>query len=435
MTADDQASGMPSGPTSGVSSPDALWRDRRFATYWGGQTVSQLGDRISELALPLIAVTMLHASPTAVGLLTAAVWAPNLLSLVVGAWVDCQQRKRRLLIWADLLQAGVILSLPLAYHLGEVTLVHLFAVALLAGAGSVLYQTAYPTFFVSLVRREQYLEANSLLSGTRSGSFIVGPALAGGLIQVLTAPVAVLLDGVSFLLSAVLIGRVQVDEATRARDEQPERLLRRAADGMRFLVRHPYLKASLACATTINFFSFVVSALVILFASRTLGLSAGTIGLAFGIGATGGLLGAVLASRVARRLGVGRTIAVGAVLFTAPLALLPLASGTVWTRAGVLGLVEFLSGMGVMLFDVNLNALQTAVTPDEMRSRVAGAFSSVNYGIRPLGAVVGGLCGQLIGVGPTMVAAAVGGSLSFLWLLRSPIITTRTIDELEPVGC
>ena len=435
MSADDQASGMPSGRTPGVSSPGALWRDPRFATYWGGQTVSQLGDRISELALPLIAVTMLHASPTVVGLLTAAVWAPNLLSLVVGAWVDSQQRKRRLLIWADLLQAGVILSLPLAYHLGEVTLVHLFAVALLAGAGSVLYQTAYPTFFVSLVRREQYLEANSLLSGTRSGSFIVGPALAGGLIQVLTAPVAVLLDGVSFLVSAVLIGRVQVDEVTRARDEQPERLLRRAADGMRFLVRHPYLKASLACATTINFFSFVVSALVILFASRTLGLSAGTIGLAFGIGATGGLLGAVLASRVARRLGVGRTIAVGAVLFTAPLALLPLASGTVWTRAGVLGLVEFLSGMGVMLFDVNQNALQTAVTPDEMRSRVAGAFSSVNYGIRPLGAVVGGLCGQLIGVGPTMVAAAVGGSLSFLWLLRSPIITTRTIDELEPVGC
>ncbi len=406
MSADDQASGMPSGRTPGVSSPGALWRDPRFATYWGGQTVSQLGDRISELALPLIAVTMLHASPTVVGLLTAAVWAPNLLSLVVGAWVDSQQRKRRLLIWADLLQAGVILSLPLAYHLGEVTLVHLFAVALLAGAGSVLYQTAYPTFFVSLVRRDQYLEANSLLSGTRSGSFIVGPALAGGLIQVLTAPVAVLLDGVSFLVSAVLIGRVQVDEVTRARDEQPERLLRRAADGMRFLVRHPYLKASLACATTINFFSFVVSALVILFASRTLGLPAGTIGLAFGI-----------------------------VLFTAPLALLPLASGTVWTRAGVLGLVEFLSGMGVMLFDVNQNALQTAVTPDEMRSRVAGAFSSVNYGIRPLGAVVGGLCGQLIGVGPTMVAAAVGGSLSFLWLLRSPIITTRTIDELEPVGC
>jgi len=257
--------------------------------------------------------------------------------------------------------------------------------------------------------------------------------VAGGLIQLLTAPVAVIVDGLSFLVSAVLIGRVPVDEGPRVREERPERLVRRAHEGMRFLVRHPYLRASLACATTINFFSFVVSALVILFASRTLGLAAGTIGLAFGIGATGGLVGAVLASRVARLIGVGRTIAVGAVLFSAPLALLPLASGTVWTKAGTLALVELLSGMGVMLFDVNLNALQTAVTPDDMRSRVAGAFSTVNYGVRPFGAVVGGLSGQLVGIGPTMVVAALGGSLSFLWLLRSPIITTRTIDELEPV--
>lgn len=425
MTAADAHPGMPS--------TARLWRDRRFATYWGGQTVSQLGDRVSELALPLIAVTMLHASPTAVGLLTAAVWAPNLLSLFVGAWVDQQQHKRRLLIWADLLQAVVILSLPIAYLTSRITFAHLVVVALVAGSGAVLYHTAYPTFFVALVRRDQYLEANSLLSATRSGSFIAGPALAGGLIQALTAPVAVLVDGVSFLVSALMIGHVRVDEPVRAGDEDPESLLRRSRAGMRFLLWHPYLKASLRCATTLNFFSFVVSALVILFASRSLGLSAGTIGLAFGIGATGGLVGAVLASRVARRWGVGRTIAVGAVLFCAPLALLPLAAGPVWTKAGVLGLVEFLSAVGVMLFDVNLNALQTAVTPDEMRSRVAGAFSTVNYGIRPLGAVVGGVSGQLIGIGPTMVLAAIGGSLSFLWLLRSPIISTRTIDELDPV--
>jgi len=434
MSPKNQASGMPPHVLPGVASPRPLWRDRRFATYWGGQTVSQLGDRVSELALPLIAVTMLHAGPTAIGLLTAAVWAANLLSLFVGAWVDQQRRKRRLLIWADLTQAVAVLTIPVAYFGWRITLVHLFAVALVAGAGGVLYQTAYPTFFVSLVRRDQYLQANSLLSGTRSASFIVGPAVAGGLIQLLTAPVAVIVDGLSFLVSAVLIGRVPVDEGPRVREERPERLVRRAHEGMRFLVRHPYLRASLACATTINFFSFVVSALVILFASRTLGLAASTIGLAFGIGASGGLVGAVLAARVARRIGVGRTIAVGAVLFSAPLALLPLASGTVWTKAGTLALVEFLSAMGVMLFDINLNALQTAVTPDAMRSRVAGAFSSVNYGIRPLGAVAGGLSGQLLGIGPTMVVAAVGGSMSFLWLLRSPIISTRTIDELEPVG-
>lgn len=410
-----------------------LWRHGPFATFWTGQTVSQLGDRVTELALPLIAVTMLHASAPVVGLLTAAVWAPNLLSLVVGTWVDHRDRKQRLLVAADVVQGVAVLSLPVAHWLHAITLGHLFVVALVAGSGAVLHQTAYPTFFVSLVRREQYLEANSLLSGTRSGSYIVGPALAGGLIQLVTAPVAMLVDGVSFLVSALLIGRVRVDEAPRERDGSTAGLLRRSREGMTFLLRHPYLRASLACATTINFFSFVVAALVVLFASRTLGLTPGTIGLAFGIGATGGLLGAVLASRAARVLGVGRVVAIGAVLFSAPMALIPFAGGPVWSRVAVLAAAEFVGAVGVMLFDVNLNALQTAVTPDDMRSRVAGAFSTVNYGIRPLGAVVGGLAGQLVGVGPTMVVAAVGGSLSFLWLLRSPIISTRTIEELEPV--
>lgn len=415
-------------------SEDPLWRNRQFATFWGGQSVSELGDRVSELTLPLIAVTILHASPTTVGLLTAAVWLPNLLSLVVGAWVDSQARKQRVMVWANVIQGLVMLSLPVAHVAGAITLGQLLAVALIAGMGGVFYQTAYPTFFVSLVRRDQYLEANSLVSTTRSGSFIVGPALAGGLVQLLTAPVAIIVDGMSFLVAAFLTRRVTVDESVRWRETLEQSLLRRSRDGMRVLLRHPYLKASLRCATTINFFSFVANALIILFASRSLGLSAGVIGLAFAIGASGGLLGALVAARVSRRLGVGRTIAIGAVLFTAPMALLPLASGSVWTKAATLALVEFISGVGVMLFDINLNALQVAVTPDGLRSRVAGAFSTVNYGIRPLGAVAGGIGGELLGIGPTMVAAAAGGSLSFLWLLGSPILSTRTIDELEPVG-
>lgn len=410
-----------------------LWREGRFTTYWAGQTVSEVGDRVSELAIPLIAVTMLHASPRAVGILTAAVWLPHLLSLVVGAWVDQQRFKKRIMVWANVFQGLSILTLPVAYFVGTITMPQLFAVALLSGAAGVVFQTAYPSFFVALVRKDQYLEANSLVSATRSGSFIAGPALAGGLIQTLTAPVALVVDGLSFLVAALLTRRVQIDEAARKHDASGDRLLRRAVEGMRFLVRHPYLMASLRCATTINFFSFVVTALVILFASRELGLSAGVIGLAFGIGATGGLVGAALASRVARVIGVGRTIAVGAVLFSAPLACLPLASGSDWTKALTLGLVEFVSGLGVMLFDINLNALQTAVTPDDMRSRVSGAFSTVNYGIRPLGALVGGFFGELIGIAPTMVCAGVGGALSFLWLLGSPIASTRTIDELEPI--
>jgi MFS family permease len=410
-----------------------LWRDRRFATYWIGQGVSQFGDRITELALPLIAVTALHADASTVGLLTAAVWAPNLVSLFIGTWVDHQPRKRRLLIAADILRCLTLASLPLAHYAGAVTLGQLFVVALIAGLGQVVYQTSYPTFFVGLVRKDQYVEANSLLSATRSVSFVAGPAVAGGLIQAFTAPVAVLVDAISFAVSAIMISRVRVVEPPIDTAGQLG-LWHRARDGMALVVRHPYLRASLACVTTLNLFNFVASALLILFASRHLHLSAGVIGLAFGIGAVGGLVGAYAAGRLARLIGVGPTIALGAVVFSAPIALVPLAGGPVLVRAGVLAFVEFWMGVGVMCLDIPLNALQTAVTPDGVRSRVVGAFATVNYGIRPIGAVLGGVLGSTVGIAPTMIVAAIGGSFAFLWLLPSPIISTRTIDELEPVG-
>ena len=408
-----------------------LYRDRGFATYWTGRSVSELGDRVSELAVPLIAVTTLHANSIEVGVVTAAVWAPQLMSLVTGAWVDQQPRKRDLLVASDLLQGAAVLTLPLAYWLGAVTLVQLVVVALVTGVGRTLAQTAYSPFFAALVTRDQYVEANSLLSTTRSGSFVVGPAVGGALVQALGAPVAMLVDAVSFVVSALMTGRVQVAE--RPPSEQGESLWRRAVGGAGYLSGHPYMAASLRCCSMLNFFNFMAAAVVVLYASRTLGLSAAQIGLAFGVGALGGLLGAVLASGVSRLLGTGRTIALGAVLFSAPVALIPLASGSDWAKAVVLAVAEAIGGLGVMLFDINLNALQTAVVDDDMRSRVSGAFSTVNYGIRPIGALVGGLAGDLVGVGPTLVVAAVGGCLSVVWLLRSPIISTRTIEELEPV--
>jgi MFS family permease len=408
-----------------------LYRDRRFATYWTGQAVSELGDRVSELALPLIAITSLGASSIDVGVLTAAVWAPQLLSLFIGAWVDQQPHKRRLLIVNDVLQALAVATLPLVWWFGSLTMVQLVAVALVAGVGRTLSQTAYAPFFASLVTRDRYVEANSLLSTTRSGSFVVGPALGGALIQALGAPVAMVVDAVSFVFSAHMISRVRVTE--RPPTDHAQTLVRRATQGFGYVWRHPYMAPSLRCCTTLNFFSFVAAALVVLYASRTLGLSAGTIGLAFGVGALGGLVGAVLAGRIARWIGAGYTIAVGAVLFSAPYALVPLATGPDWAKAAVLALVEAIGGFGIMLFDINLNALQTAVVHDDLRSRVSGAFSTVNYGIRPLGALVGGVLGSFLGVGPTLVMAAVGGTLSFLWLVRSPILSTSAIEDLQPV--
>ncbi|MEU1349630.1 MFS transporter [Streptomyces sp. NPDC005795] len=403
----------------------SLWRDRRFASFWAGQSVSQVGDRITELALPLIAVGALNASANQVAWLTALIWTPNLLAIVLGAWVDQQARKRRLMILADLMRAAVLLSLPAAYVLGAVTLTQLYAVAFLAGAAGVLFNTAYPSFFVRLVPRASYVDANSKLSASRSVSQVAGPAIGGALVQALTAPVAIVVDALTFLVSAVLIGRITVEE-TPVTATAP--LLRRAREGLAFVVRHPVLRATLGCAATVNFFTFVAgSGLTVLFASRSLGLSAGVIGAALGIGATGALLGAVLAPVISRRIGVGRSIVVGAVLFPAPIGLAAAADGPLWLRAGAVAASQFFSGVGVMLFDVNLNSLQASVIPDRLRSRVAGAYSTINYGIRPVGAVVGGVLATFVGLRPTVLVAAVGGALSVLWLLPSPIPRIRAL--------
>ena len=393
-----------------------------FARFWAGQTISAFGDRITELALPLIAVTLLAATPAEVGLLTAAVWAPNLLSLLVGSWVDGQAHRKRLLVAADLLRAAVLLSLPAAYWFGVVTLTQLFVVAVLAGVGQVLFSSAYPSFFVSLVDRDRYVSANSKLSTSRSASTIAGPALGGFLIQILTAPVAMLIDALSFLASALLIARIKVAPAVPATEFAPRA-------GLSYVLRHRYLRPALGCVTTINFFGFVGQALIVLFASRTLGLPAGLIGLAFGLGAVGGLIGAVAAPKLSSRYGVGRVILAGAVLFPAPTAAIAMAGGSRPVTFAVLLGAEAVSGFGVMLFDVNLNSVMAAVTTDAMRSRVAGVFGTINYGARPLGAVIGGGLGTWIGVRPTLLVAAAGGVLAALWLWPSPIPGMRSLAD------
>ncbi|HET7386383.1 MAG TPA: MFS transporter [Nocardioidaceae bacterium] len=222
----------------------SLWRHRDFRRFWSAQGVSELGDRVTELAIPLIAVTTLHASPQQVGLLTAVVWLPYIPSIFIGAWVDQQRRKRRLMIAADLFRLVVLVSLPLAAWGGVLGIGQLYGVALLTGAAKVVFDTSYLSFFVRLVTKEQYVEANSKLSSTRAVSFIAGPAVGGALIQILTAPLAVAVDAVSFAFSALQISRVRVADVEPDRSEGS--LLRRARDGMVFLFRDRLLARSCA---------------------------------------------------------------------------------------------------------------------------------------------------------------------------------------------
>ncbi|MEV0841752.1 MFS transporter [Actinocatenispora sera] len=414
--------------TAGVDA-GPIRRNGRFLRYWTGHATSMFGDQISALAMPYLAATTLHAGSAQLGVLTAVLWAPQLLSLLVGTGVDRLRRVRRPLIVANVAQCLTIAAVPVAAAFGLLSMPLLYGVGLALGAGTVLYGTSYQRFFVRVVPRAQYVGANSLLSTTNSAANIAGPALGGALIQLLTAPLAMLADAVTFLVSAVAIRTVPVEDAG-AGAADPEPYLRRLRAGVRYLRHHPYLRASLGCSTTMNFAAFVVLSLLVLYATRGLHLGAGRIGGALAVGAVGGLLGAMVSGRIAALLGTGRTIALGAVLYCLPFAALALA------RPGLPGLlvlagVEAVSSFGVMLFDVNNNAVRTTVTRDDMRARVAGAYSTVNYGIRPIGALVGGAAAARLGLVPVLVAAGALGALSVLWLLASPFVRLRSLADLE----
>jgi MFS family permease len=377
------------------------------------------------LALPLAAVLVLDASAAEMGILAAAGWLPHLVfALGAGIWVDRRRRKRTVMVATDLARAAVLLTVPLAYWLDALTVEHLIAAAFLVGALTVVFDIAWGVFFMRVVPREDVVEANGKLMTSRSLSFVLGPPGAGGLVQAFGAPVAVLVDAVSFVVSALFVRRVRVDEP-QVEVVDSESVRARLAAGFRFLFGHEVLRPALACTATINLFNLGFWAIVVLYMARGLGLSAATIGILLGTAAVGGVLGALAAPAVGRRLGMGPTFTLGAVLFTAPLLLFPLASGPRPVVLAMLFAAEFLSGVGVMLLDVQGASLQLLLTPETMRARQLATFKFVNYGVRPIGALAGGLLAEAIGLREALFVAAGGAILGVLWLLPSPVPRLR----------
>lgn len=400
-----------------------LLRQRPFRRYWTGQTVSLFGDQITEIALPLLAVLMAQAGPREMGYLTAAALIPNLLfSLLAGAWADRRRYKRRIMIVADLGRALALLAVPALYLAHTLTMTQLYLVAFAVGTLSVLFEVCRTTLFVALVSKEEYLSANALLNGSRAFSFVAGTSAGGVLVQVFTAPIALLLDAGSYLFSAFMLGRVHPVEPAPAPGQGLG--LRK---GLAFIARSPVLRPSLLASTTLNLFNYMFGALFILYASTYLHVAPGVLGISIGVAAVGAIIGAGLARRLAGRFGVGPTLVASYLLFPAPLLLVPLAGGPQPVVLAMLGAAEFLSGMGVMILDIVGGSLQTSVIPDDLRARVAGAHRTVNYGIRPVGAVLGGTLGAALSVPTTLWIATVGALLAVLWLLASPIPRIRTL--------
>ncbi|HMK92897.1 MAG TPA: MFS transporter [Thermoleophilia bacterium] len=407
--------------------PTLLRTEIPFRRFWTGQTVSLIGDQITLIALPLVAVLVLHADAAQMGYLTAAGVLPNLLfALHAGAWVDRRGRRRQVMIAADAGRAVLLAVIPLSAVLGVLSLTELYAVAFLVGTASVFFMVAYQALFVSLVSSDRYVEGNSLLNGSRALSQVAGPSLGGLLVQLLTAPGAIAVDAISFVVSAVFLARISPVEPPT---EHGRRSLVLA--GVRFIARSPLVGPSLAATATINFFNFAFFALFVLYATRALHVRPAALGLVLGCGAVGGLVGAAVTGRLVRRLGIGRAFMLGCVVFPAPLVLVPLAGGPRALVLGALFAAEFGAGLGVMILDISVGSIFAAVIPDRLRSRVSGAYMTVNYGVRPLGALAAGALAGLIGVRSTLLLAVLGALLGVLWLLPSPMRRLRELPARD----
>ncbi|WP_020118872.1 MFS transporter [Streptomyces canus] len=407
--------------------PDLL-RKRSFRRYWTGQSISLVGDQISQIALPLVAVLALHADAAHMGWLATAQLMPALLfSLPAGAWADSRAHRRRVMIATDLARAVLIASVPIAYALDALTFTQLYAVALGIGALTVLFDVCNTILFVSLIPAERYIEGNSLVNGSRAMSFVAGPSAGGLLVQLLTAPLALLADAVTYLASACCLARITPVEPPAVPPAKGH-----FTAGLRWIFRSRVMRATFAGSATVQFFNFIFHTLFVLYATTELGLSAGVLGSVLGVGAIGGLVGAALTGRLVRRVGVGPAVVIGFAAFPVPLLLVPLADGPDALILSLLFLAEFGSCVGAMIVDISLGSLQTALIPHALRARVNGAYRTLTHGVRPLGALAGGALGTAVGLRPTLWIATAGAVMCLVWVLPSPVPRIRELPDTSP---
>ncbi len=405
--------------------PQLLHGNLVFRRFWLGQTISLFGDQITLIAIPLTAVLVLDANATQMGYLIAAELVPNLfLALHAGAWVDRHGGRRRIMVATDLGRGALIATIPLAYAFDALTFPHLYVVGFLVGCMTVFFHVSYSALFVSIVPRDDYVQANSFLAGSRAFSWVAGPSVGGLLVQAFKAPFALAVDAVTYLVSALFLTSISPKEPPLEEAERGH-----VVAGVRFLWGNAAMRASLLGVATINLFNYIFWALFILYVVRSLHIQPGTLGLVLGAAAVGSLIGSLVTTRIGRRIGIGPTLLLGSILFPVPLVLVPLAAGPDWLVLAMLFLAEFGSGLGVMILDISAASIFAALVPHRLRSRVSGAFMVVNNGIRPVGALIGGFLGSTIGLRPALWIGVVGAIAGFLWLLPSPIPKMRELPE------
>lgn len=418
--------GQPAGRT-----PAGLWRNTGFVALWGGRTVSTLGSQVTQIALPLTAVLVLAATPLQMGILRAVAATPDFaLGFVAGAWVD-RVRRRRLLIGTDLCQAVVVGSVPVAALLGVLGLPQLYVVAFLAGALALTFDVAAQAYLPTLVGRDDIAEGNGRLAVGSSLGSLLGPTLGGSLVQLLTAPIAIAVDSVSFVLSALALTCIRRPEPApepRAGGSTLRDLRASIGAGLRFMLDHRVLLALAGSAGLFNLFDGVVFAVYILYATRVLLVPPALLGVVIAAGGAGGLVGALLSGRLAGWLNPGRAAWAALLVAAAGELLIAFAAGPVAVAAGLLLVAELLVGLGAVTFGTSYLTLRQLVTPAPLQGRVHATSRAILSGLGPLGALLGGLIGQALGLRAPLIVGALGTLLAAAVLLASPVRSWRAPD-------
>jgi MFS family permease len=407
-----------------------LWRNHDFVKLWSGEALSQLATQITLVVIPLTAVITLDAGADVVGLLAATQYAPILLaSLFAGVWLD-RHRRRPVLVAAYLARAVVLAVIPVLYLLGLLTLTPLFLVAFAAGLASAVSDVAYISYLPQLVPRRHIVRANARIEASYSVAEISGPALGGALAQALSAPLALVGAVVGNLLAGMLGLRIRHAESVPLPSPERERPWSAIRKGIRATLVHPVFRPLVLQAAAFNLFASVVLVLFLLYGVRELGLSAATLGFLLSAGSVGGLVGTLVAARIADRLGVGRTLVWSMVVASVPLGLVP-ATGAPGGATTVAVLVAGLwwHGMGTAVFNVLALSTRALLSPPDMLGRITATFRFMSTGTLPLGGLLAGALGVAVGTRTAMAISVGALAVCCAVFATTRVRTFRISDE------
>jgi MFS family permease len=364
------------------------------------------------------------------GVIRAAGMTPFLLfGLIVGAWVD-RLPKRTVLAASDVARGLVLATIPAAAIAGALRIEWLYVVAFLVGTITVFFDVAYQAFLPFLVGNEQLVDGNSKLQLSNSTASVVGPGLAGALVQAIGAPLAILVDSASYLVSAASLLWIKAVEEIE--ESVHKTLIGQVREGLAFVFRHPILLPGMAWIGLFNFFNNASSAVAVLYIVRDLHLNPLLLGLVYTLGAPGFMLGAALAGRVVKAIGIGNTQLVAVLVVGVGLAATPLAAGSLQAIVVELAAGSLVFGVGLQLANISWQSLRMAITPARLQSRTLASFRLVAWGAIPLGALLGGFLGQTIGLRPTLWLAVAGCVATFVVVLMSGIRSIREVPTAPP---